>query len=44
MRNNIQVQAEDAEVEDAWEVVKDSVGVVRGPYIKAKAKEWFDEA
>jgi hypothetical protein len=28
MRNNIQVQAEDAEVEDAWEVVKDSVGAV----------------
>jgi hypothetical protein len=24
MRNNIQLQAEDAEVEDTWEVVKDS--------------------
>jgi glucose-6-phosphate 1-dehydrogenase len=47
MRNNIQLQTEDAEVEDTWEVVKDSVKAaaceVLGPYTKSKAKEWFDE-
>jgi hypothetical protein len=43
MRNNIQLQAEDAEAEDNWEIVKDSVKgracEILGPYIKSKAKE-----
>jgi hypothetical protein len=47
MRNNIQLQTEDAEVEDTWEVMKDSVKAapcdVLGPYFKSKTKEWFDE-
>jgi hypothetical protein len=47
MKNNIQLQTEDAQMEDTWEVVKDSVKAaaceVLGSYIKGKAKEWFDE-
>jgi ABC-type transport system involved in cytochrome bd biosynthesis fused ATPase/permease subunit len=42
LRNNIQLGAEDAEVEDTWEVVKDSVEPaaceVLGLFIKGKAK------
>jgi hypothetical protein len=42
MINNIQLQTEDAEVEDTWKVMKDSVKAapceVLGPYFKSKAK------
>jgi hypothetical protein len=47
MRNIIQLQAEDAEMEDTWEAVKDSVKTVACEvlvsYIIYKLKEWLDE-